>query len=1314
MRKYNIINNSLGWLCFLIAAVTYLLTIEPTASFWDCPEFITQGFKLEVGHPPGNPIFMLTARFFVTLFGGGAQTAAIAVNSMSALLSAGTILLMFWTITHLAKKLLVSPDAQTVSPVRTMVIMGAGLCGALAYTWSDTFWFSAVEGEVYAFSSFCTALVIWLIFKWENRADKPHSDRYLILIAYIIGISIAVHLLNLLCIPAIVLVIYYRKFRNTNLGGSLIALALSFVIIALILFGLVPGFIAVAQRFEIFFVNSLGMGYNTGVLAYAIITVAVFVWSIYELRRQDSAWRIKVSVLASIILSGMPFIGHGWFIPSLLIIALVIYLFFTCRKIPVRIFNIVILSIFVIFIGYSSYALLLIRSSANTPMNQNAPDNAFDLGGYLNREQYGDTPLLTGPTLTEAIPYTALAQDEYGNYIYGLPVNEYGELDIHLSPIAPAEYSDEGEVIDNNAGKTTYAKAPTTDPDAKPRYIERAKSLDPKIPDGMAMLFPRMHSSDPAHVRGYKSWSGYNSDEILQKYLQSIPNQKRQEWAEKGYVLKAELDRYLEEMMNAEIKVPVGLNGELAMYEPNAIQPSFGDNLSYFVNYQLNHMYWRYFMWNFAGRQNDYAGNGEPHLGNWISGISFIDNARLGDQSLLPTQYTDDNPGHNVFYMLPLLLGLLGIVWQAFMRHRGGAQAGIEQFWVIFFLFFMTGIAIVLYLNQTPGQPRERDYAFAGSFYAFAIWIGLGVPALFAMLKALFGTLKAKTAAKTDNAAWIAAGIACLAGILVPLQMVSQTWDDHDRSDRYVARDFGMNYLNSLDENAVIFVNGDNDTFPLWYAQEVEGVRTDVKVVNLMYLTQDWYARQVAAPSYDAEGVQYTMPEDNMNFGAIRYYCVSALDGLPYKHIDEPDSLGNLTFSETMQRVYNRGPLDINPGSLNLVKSDNPDNGTYFIPGTNISDVYIPLSHSDLIKRYGRLPADADKYEQSVYNWSIQPRKYLRTGTGSQFADLLAYDIIGTSFSNGMKRPVYFASTVGNNYYMGFSDNMYYTGMTLEVTPFSHNTDPSPVAAKGYCNIVEKFRWGGLDQGKKLYLDETIRRMITSTRLAGLQVFTELLEQPDQPAPADAIRASKNEGLPVPETYADLAANLLTMLEKHMPTDIAPYENGLEYDFAKAYAQLADETGDVKALDKATALLDELLDKNAQMIKYMTSLNDQMAIKVQSAEARNLNVALVALGLRDYAKMLQTKLSGKVIDESVAQTFDDFAPYLLNGHSDFLYLVYIEGLDPNANNLYESERQQVQSLCDMYESLGVNPTSTRNKFLKNSNISLRTWQRLMN
>ena len=834
MKRYNIVNNALGWVCFLIAALTYLLTLEPTASFWDCPEFILQGAKLEVGHPPGNPIFMLAARFFITLFGGSMQSAALAVNTMSALLSAATILLLFWSVTHLVKRLIVRDDATEVGWWKMTLIMGGGICAALAYTWSDTFWFSAVEGEVYAFSSFCTALVVWLMFKWENRADRPDSDRYLILIAYVIGVSIAVHLLNLLCIPALGLIYYYRKHKDANAVGSLIALGVSCVIVGAILYGLVPGFVQVAQWFELFFVNTCGFGYNVGVLIYATLLTAVFVLAVRGLYTRPDSGLTRILCIGAIALSGMPFIGHSVLIGVLVIAALAVYVYGFCKKVPARAFALVVISVFVIFIGYSSYALLLIRASANTPMNQNAPDNVFALASYLNREQYGDRPLFRGPVFAETFE-----EDEYpeGSGNFYVLVDDYGRP---RTRVVDGYLRDENGSAFNTPSKvwTKVAKADPSEPD---RYVQEVTRPDYRTMPGLDMLFTRIYSNEPtgAHVAGYKAWAGYVTPDI-----NAIPQAKRAQWAQQGFAPKYEVMPYLSHLEPVTTNVDA-VSGAEVMQTP-VWKPDFATNMRYFVNYQLNHMYWRYFMWNFAGRQNDIQGNGEPHLGNWISGIPFIDNARLGDQSALPDEFGKGNKGHNVFYMLPLILGLIGLLYQALYRHRANPERGIQQFWVVFFLFFMTGIAIVLYLNQTPGQPRERDYAFAGSFYAFSMWIGFGVPAIGVMLRDLLCRKdKEGNTVGTKGVDVATAALAVAVGLAVPLQMVSQTWDDHDRSGRYTTRDFGFNYLSSLDKNAIIFTNGDNDTFPLWYAQEVEGFRTDVRVVNLSYLTTDWYANQL-------------------------------------------------------------------------------------------------------------------------------------------------------------------------------------------------------------------------------------------------------------------------------------------------------------------------------------------------------------------------------------------------------------------------------------------------------------------------------------
>ena len=1106
MKKYNLINNSLGWLCFVIAAVTYLLTLEPTASFWDCPEFISQGYKLEVGHPPGNPIFMLAARFFVNFAFGDVSKVALMVNSMSALLSAGTILLLFWTITHLVRKLIVKDDASEISLTQMLVIFGSGICGALAYTWSDTFWFSAVEGEVYAFSSFCTALVFWLILKWENRAERPHSDKYLIFIAYIIGISIAVHLLNLLCIPAIALVIYYKLWKDTTAKGSLVTLALSAVVVGLILYGLVPGFIEVSQYFELFFVNTLGCSYNMGVLIYAILAVACFIWAISELYKQNSVGKIRISVLLSIFFSGIPFIGESMWIPVIIMIGLIAWLFMA-KELPVRILNLVVMSIFVIFIGYSSYALLLIRASANPPMNQNAPDNVFALASYLNREQYGERPLFYGQTHQSSVVYEIDGQGQ-------------------ASPMY-------------DEGRPLYAKVVKTSPDQPDRYEITGYKKNYVMAPELNMLFPRIYSG--AHTAAYSDWIG----------------------GLKGKPVSA--TRYVHD-------------GE-TLQTVDAIKPTMGESLRFFLVYQLNHMYWRYFMWNFAGRQNDIQGNGEVNHGNWISGIPFIDNPRLGDQSLLPYSDGKGNKGHNVFYMLPLIMGIIGLGWQAFTSKRG-----IEQFWVIFFLFFMTGIAIVLYLNQTPSQPRERDYAFAGSFYAFAIWLGMGVAGLWALVCELFrknGKDNGKAALSTEAAearekkiSLAGAIFACLVGLFVPLQMVSQTWDDHDRSGRYTTRDFGMNYLDSVDENGIIFTNGDNDTFPLWYAQEVEGHRTDVKVVNLSYLTTDWYANQVKHPSYQAEGIEtLAKPEDygyeRMNFS----YFAADCDTTP------------VNIFTALRQVYDQ----------------NSSKNTWNAPMMKYNNFVIPVDIPAAVKAGRITEHEAEAADTAIRANMADDRESSGHG-GMTLSQILSLDMLATSVKNGWKNPIYFASTVPSDYYVALQPYMRSTGMAYEVTPVRNeengeydinavNTD------KAYRNITEKFRWGGLENVTSpddIYLDETIRRMVTTTRSYIIATATAFINEAALAERADTITAD-------PEAKQELAAykadryakalELLNLMEEKLPEAASPYAVQIPQKMAQIYARIGMATGNKEASAHALELLENEIRRYAQNVKYYQSLN---------------------------------------------------------------------------------------------------------------------------
>ncbi len=1131
MKRYNLINNSLGWFCFLVAAVTYLLTLEPTASFWDCPEFITQGFKLEVGHPPGNPIFMLTARFFANFAFGDVTKVAFMVNMMSGLLSAATILLLFWTITHLVKKLIVDDDAVSVSPVKMVVIFASGICGALMYAWSDTFWFSAVEGEVYAFSSFCTALVFWLILKWENRASQPHSDKYLVLIAYVIGISVAVHLLNLLCIPAIVLVYYFKKSKESTLKGALLALGISFVLVGLILYGLVPGFVEIAQYFELFFVNVCSMPYNSGVLIYTAIFILCMVWTVYNLYRQKSPMLIRVSFVLSMLLSGVLFIGSSLVIPVLLLMALSAYMFLT-KRLPIRVLNIVALSVLVIFVGYSSYALLLIRSSAHTPMNQNAPDNVFALSSYLNREQYGDRPLIYGETM-ESVSVQELLINK----------DKDGKSSLIVRPVLEEAGSEVYKMVKDSAGVAD--RYVSVSPEAK-----RKARMTPAL-NG---LFPRMYSSDKK--KEYCQWIGTDYDTWKNETMLSNAV------TDTVYTFSDALysDPLMREYMRGGLQKTASLP-----------KPTFADHFSYFMNYQFNHMYWRYFMWNFAGRQNDIQGNGEANRGNWISGIPFIDNPRLGDQSLLPAEMGSDNPGHNVFFMLPLLLGLLGLVWQAFVSKRG-----IEQFWVIFFLFFMTGIAIVIYLNQTPGQPRERDYAFAGSFYAYAIWVGIGVAALWRLVINLIAKkpLRGESGDTPEEKSpmyrkWLtAAVVAAVVGVIVPLQVVSQTWDDHDRSGRYTARDYGMNYLNSLDDNAIIFTNGDNDTFPLWYAQEVEGVRTDVKVVNLSYLSTDWYIDQLRRQSYDAPGIKFqTSPEDYAYSRMVAAYVIDPSEEV----VDVREALRHAFSPEAY-------------------------NATYRLPEMKYVDWYIPTDSAALARAGHFTPEEIGKAEEAIY--PVSGRRPSAYGLNT----LMSMDIISQSAADGWHRPVYFAMTVPDEYYLGLTPFMRATGLAYEVTPMLYgeaNRGRQGVDVdKMYRNVTERFRWGGLDNissSDDIYLDETVRQMVNTNRVALMNLAEELYnngvdrlnlihQQPDmEAAKKDSINGEAVD-------YLQKSQEILGLIREKLPVAAAPYQLFFAEDMASLYASLGVALDSKEDLETAKQMYEDEIDRLAGYVVYMQSL----------------------------------------------------------------------------------------------------------------------------
>ncbi len=894
------INSITGWVVFAIASVVYLLTIEPTASFWDCGEFISTADKLEVGHPPGAPFFMLVARLFILLAGGNVEHVPTMVNAFSALCSGFTILLLFWTITHLGRKL-IGVASENFTPVQTVSVIGAGIVGALAYTFSDTFWFSAVEGEVYAFSSLFTALVFWAVLRWEDEADRRYANRWLVLIAYLMGLSIGVHLLNLLAIPAIGLVYYHRKYKdNITPKGTMYALLISAAILLVILYGIVPGVIQIAVWFEIFFVKNIGLPMHTGLYLYVLLLAGGIVYGLYYSLRK------KKLVL-----------------------------------------NTALLMVTLIIIGYGSYAALIIRSAAEPPMDQNNPQNLFNLQYYLNREQYGDRPLFVGP---------------YYN--------------------TPYKYDSNGRAVAKRGEKYIIKNG---------KYETIPRNLGYEYEDGKTTIFPRMYSPD--HEADYKHWAGIPATQAKDRL------------------------------------------------------PTFGQNLRFFFSYQLGFMYGRYFLWNFVGRQNDIQGNGDIQNGNWLSGITPLDEARLGPQDLPESM---QNNGRNTYFFLPLLLGLVGLFFQ-YHRNR-------PDFWTTMMLFFMTGIAIVLYLNQTPQQPRERDYAYAGSFYAFAIWIGLGVTAI---IEALPEKLRNKYTA-------IVVTLALL--LLVPGIMAKENWDDHDRSGRYTARDFAYNYLETCEPNAIIFTNGDNDTFPLWYAQEVEGIRTDVRVVNLSYLSADWYIQQMSRAAYESKPLPFSLKPDQYVEGTRDAVYIMNDPRFKDERFELKDVM-RVVASEDPKHKLQVGPKDYieymptNKLKITIDKQKVLSNGTVSLKD---SASVVPAIEWDLNDTRGK-PLD------HIIKSSVM------------VLDMLA--------NNNWERPIYFAETVSNEYFLNLSNYFQLDGLAFRLVPIKSPTAMGRIDSDIlYYKMMNQFRWGNLAD-PKVYLDETNLRLISLFRRNFLQLTNVLMSE---------------------------------------------------------------------------------------------------------------------------------------------------------------------------------------------------------------------------
>ncbi len=953
-NRFKKLNLIAGWFCFAFASAVYLLTMEPTASLWDCSEFIATSYKLEVGHPPGAPLFMMISRFF-TIFGGPEQAARL-VNSMSALASGATVMFLFWSITHLALRGMRKREEElTLS--QGVAVLGAGLVGAIAYAFTDTFWFSAVEGEVYALSSMFTAVVFWAILKWENVADEPHANRWLVLIAYLTGLAIGVHLLNLLIIPAIVLIYYFKKYPLTKWGFVKALLAAGAILIAA-MYIIIPGTVQLGAFFDRMFVNVLGLPINLGITFYAFALLGALCWGVYYTHR-------KGKVLA----------------------------------------NTIVLCVTVVILGYGSYASVIIRSAANPPMNSNAPDNPYGLLSLLNRDQYGARPLVKGP-------------------LYSSPAIDYKTKTVYY---------------EGDSGK--YEKATTID----------GVVYDPKF----EFFFPRMYSRDANHIRAYKNWVDGDGRNI-----------------------------------------PFG--------DKTINVPTFAENLKFFVAYQMNFMYWRYFLWNFVGRQSDIQSTGEITDGNWLSGIDAVDELFLGPQDNLPSEKAS-NRGRNTYYFLPFLLGILGLVWQL---NRDG-----RNFTVVMAFFIMTGVAIVVYLNSPPVEPRERDYVFAGSFYAFAMWIGFGVLAIYEAIRRWL---------RKENVATAAA--ATLIGAVVPAILGAQNWDDHDRSGRYVARDFGKNYLNSTLPNAIIMNYGDNDTFPLWYAQEVEGVRKDVRVMNMSYLGAEWYIDQMRIKSNDSEPVPFSLPREK------------------YTYQNEQLLVQNLFESATARQV------------IDWIASDDPRtklqgrNGETFayVPTKRIA---VPVNKENAVASGIVRPEDAHLMADTVY---LELQKDDIDRTEMMLIDLLA--------NFDWKRPLYFTQ-----YYtpskLGLDKYMQLDGFAYQFVPI--RTEPSDYfvgridTESLYDKLMNTFEYGNIAD-PKVYADGFVQDNFRATRARELYVrLAQQLLQEGDTTRALKVLDTGIEKIPFTQIRHDILSTLM-MAETYYMAGAFDKGNAIAEDYARILEEYID------------------------------------------------------------------------------------------------------------------------------------------------------------
>ena len=1017
-QKYQKFNNIAGLLVFIAAAIVYLLTIEPTASYWDCGEYIACSYKLEVGHPPGAPLFILLGRIFSLLSFGDPSKVAMWVNTMSGLMSAGTILFLFWTITHFTKKILLRGGTE-MTDGKIFAILGSGLVGAMAYAFSDSFWFSAVEGEVYASSAFFTAAIFWAILKWEERADEPHADRWIILIFYLIGLAVGIHLLGILVIPAIVYVYYFKKYKTTQ-KGFIITGIVSLILLGIVQSVIIPGVVSLSAKFELLFVNSMHMPFNSGTIAYFILLAGMIVTGIRFTRSSSSGsfnLFIGVSVLFFLValFSSM---SIGDFSGYLLTMIVVIAGIFLLRKQKI-ILNTVFLCFTALLIGYSSFFVLIIRSQANPPIDENNPENAISLLSYLKREQYGDWPISYGQDYNAPL-YYGNDDDPAAEPLYSVDKKDQTPHYVDADPVyARDEKSGKYIIVDDRK-------------DQIPNYDKR-----------FCRFFPRMWSQQGSHERAYITWADIKGEPIT-------------------------------------VKNPSSGEPETIM------RPTWTENLAYFFKYQVVHMYLRYFMWNYAGRQNDVQGHGiEPTSdieGNWISGISFLDEMRLGPQDKLPESVTKSK-ANNKFYLLPLLLGLIGLIYH-YRRDK-------ENWFIVLLMFLLTGIAIVIYLNQYPYQPRERDYAYAGSTFAFAIWIGLGVVAIWEFL--------GKRMANENIRAILTTAVCFLA---VPFIMGKEGWDDHSRAKRYTCRDFAAAYLNSCAQNAILFTNGDNDTFPLWYAQEVEGIRTDVRVINLSLANTDWYIDQLRRKAYDSDPVPLLLGQNKYSQGSHDFVPIRQRDELKKDFVDLKEMVNFVGSDDPRAKMpWGATPINYLPTTKFRLMVDSA-NFVKTLPHP-IENTPKQVTKND--SSAGTATASSLPKILPYIDWDLGKKGYIMKN------DLLVLDILA---ANNWTRPVYFAVTVGPDAFVGLEKNFQIEGLAYHVVPYAlQNNQPRVATDIMYDNLMNKVQWGGLDKNE-VWMDENNIRMALTMRMQMRTLAMTLIQEGRKDA---ALKVLKKEVEMLPE-----------------------------------------------------------------------------------------------------------------------------------------------------------------------------------------------------